>query len=137
MIWERNPRLQFTSIVAMAKDASNLDHRKESGFASGLFWGAALGAIGMFLFGTKKGKNIREYMSQHGGKILEEFEELYEEAGERGIITADDSKPKKKKITRKLGVGKKQDLNHIKSLQERGRKAAKQFFTRSGKSLKA
>jgi len=137
VIWKRDPRLQITSIVTMVKNVSNQYDRKDSGFTSGFFWGAALGAIGMFLFGTKKGRNIREYMSQHGGKFLEEFEEFYEEVEEQGNVAADDSKSKKKKITKRLGAGKKQDLNHIKSLQERGRKAAKRFFTRSGKLLKA
>lgn len=121
----------------MAKDEPREYRRRESGFASGLFWGVALGAAGMFLFATKKGEKLKDYLKEHGQKILEDFEEIYEETEGIKRPTKELSKPKKKELSaEKENKSKKQDLGHIEKLQERGRKAAGRFFTRKGKTLK-
>lgn len=118
----------------MAKDSPREYKRKESSFTSGLFWGAALGTAGMFLFGTKRGRKVKDYLRQHGHKVLEELEEIYEETeGERK--PAKELPQPQKKTADKKGT-KKQDVSHIKKLQLRGREAAGRFFTRGGKSLK-
>lgn len=120
----------------MKKDTFRERHRRESGFASGMFWGAALGAAGMFFFATKKGRKLRDYLSKHGHRILEELEEIYEETEEK-VATKKLPQPKKKSsIKKKEAKTKAQDLSHIKKLQERGREAAGRFFTRGGRALK-
>lgn len=110
--------------------------RKESGFAQGLFWGAALAASGMFLFATKRGKKLRDYLKKHGSLILEELEEIYEE--KEGVKAETQKLPKSKKTESKdkETKAKKLDLSHIQKLQERGREAAGRFFTRGGRALK-
>jgi gas vesicle protein len=120
----------------MKKDTFREYHKKESSFASGLFWGAALGAAGIFLFATKKGKKLRNHLKKHGNKILEELEEIYEEAEEKVEAKKLPQPEKKSAAKKKTAKAKTQDLNHIKKLQERGRKAASNFFTRGGKALK-
>lgn len=120
----------------MKKDTSREYHSKESSFASGLFWGAALGAAGMFLFATKKGKKLRNYFKKYGHQILEDLEEIYEETedkirAEKLLEVAKQPSAKKKEIK-----PESQNLSHIEKLQERGRKAAGRFFTRGGKMLK-
>lgn len=85
----------------------------------------------MFLFGTKRGRKIREYLKEHGGKLLDELEETY-------AVIED-----KHHAVSSLGEGKQapekkrgQMVSPIASLQERGRKAARHFFTRGGRVLK-
>lgn len=119
----------------MKKREDSIYNRRESGFASGLLWGTILGAAGMLLFATKKGKKIRKYLSENGDKILKEVEEIYEEQEvEKKIKSLVGSKSKKKqKLNKDDGT---QDLTHIAKIQERGRSAAQHFFTRAGKTLK-
>jgi gas vesicle protein len=111
-------------------------HKSESNFASGLLWGVIIGAIGMFFFATKKGKKLKNYLSEHGEKIFEELEELYEEkeVGKK-IKKLVEPQTKANKIKEKQDDAT-EDLTHIAKLQERGRKAARNFFTRRGKSLR-
>lgn len=120
----------------MKKDTSREYHRKESNFTSGLFWGAALGAAGMFLFATKNGKKLRDYLKENGQYVLEELEEIYEEIDGKEKVKKLPQPKKKPAVKKKEVKTKTQDLSHINKLQERGRKAAGNFFTRGGKSLK-
>ncbi len=110
---------------------------KGQGFSSGLMWGIMLGAAGMFLFGTKKGRKIKKVLTEEGGKLLDELEEAYEET-ETGKKIKKKVIKTKKKIDAKTQDAKKaaKDLTHITKLQKRGRSAAQRFFKRSGKTLK-
>lgn len=75
-------------------------------------------------------------MQEHGGKVLEELEELYDARGDLGAGGKEDVKVRGEKKTEQKPTKKPQELNHIRSIQERGRKAAKRFFRRKGKSLR-
>lgn len=115
----------------MSRISTDESRRRESGFASGLFWGTAMGAIGMFLFGTKRGRKIREYLKEHGGKLLDELEETYAVIEDKhhalSFLGEGKQAPEKKRGPM---------VSPIASLQERGRKAARHFFTRGGRALK-
>ncbi len=135
----------------MSKIRHHESPRKESHFTTGFFWGIVFGAIGVFLFGTKKGNKLKKYLSEHGEKVFEEFEEFYErvQKGDVGIRKLEGPKIKPKKTTKKqdkMRSEKKEpqltskpqssDVSHISKLQERGRNVATKFFTRGGKTLR-
>lgn len=123
--------------MSKKRDIEQHNHRNESNFVSGLFWGAALGTAAMFLFGTKKGRKFKKYLTEHGHNILEELEEIYEETeGGKKVVKKLKEASKKSKAKSKEIDSATKDINHIAKLQERGRKAARKFFTRSGKKLK-
>lgn len=120
----------------MNKQTTGEYPRKESNFSTGLFWGAILGAVGMFLFATKKGKNLQKYLSENGEKILEELEEVCKEKEVRNKVKKL-IEPVKKATKRKTQATEEtKEIAHIAKLQERGRKTARKFFSRKGKSLK-
>lgn len=112
--------------------------KQESHFASGFLWGILFGIAGMFIFATKKGNKLRKYLSEHGENILDQLEEFYNE------IEAESGKTEKLEVIKEEKETKKKEeanspvkeLSHIAKLQQRGRSAAKRFFTRRGKSLK-
>lgn len=123
-------------------------HKRDSGFSTGFFWGLVLGGAGVFLFCTKQGKKIKKFLSENGEQLIDELEDIYQKSevkktvsqhlklpspkplkkSEEPLIKASPEKKKKKEAAK--------ELSHISDLQKRGRKAAKQFFTRAGKSLK-
>lgn len=114
----------------MKDKLDRIDNR--SSFSSGFFLGAILGAAGIFLFASKKGKKLREYLREHGQGILEDLEEIYEEVQEKEFTQGKIDAPK---AQIQPEPGKEKDLGHIKKLQERGRDAVR-FFKRDGKALK-
>lgn len=116
-------------------------HRKESNFTSGLFWGLILGIFGALLFATKKGKKLRDYLSENGQNLFDELEDFYQESGGEEMvkkITDSNEKIENQNLKKKTGTKSTEvkSLNHIEKLQERGRKASKHFFKKSGKTLK-
>ena len=117
--------------TVMTKTHQDGNHRQETGFSAGLFWGALLGAVGMFLFATKKGQKLQQFLREHGERALEEIEEIYEEAE---ASRKDGEAEELPKLESETGP-KTKTIGHIAKLQERGRKVAR-YFTRAGKVLK-
>lgn len=124
----------------MSKDQLIHRQKKESSFASGLIWGTILGAAGMFIFATKKGKEARKFLKKHGQTVLEELEEVYEEIEADNLTAKKLLKAPKKPIakSKKNKIDKKPAKKPVQtgSTKEKPKSQAKKFFTRSGRSLK-
>ncbi|OGY18863.1 MAG: hypothetical protein A2786_05235 [Candidatus Chisholmbacteria bacterium RIFCSPHIGHO2_01_FULL_52_32] len=119
---------------SMGKTEEQERHQHGGGFSSGLFWGAILGALGMFMFATKKGGRLRTYLQEHGHGVLSELEEIYEELEEKGETNRLIQSPKKDRSERKEST-KEKDVSHIESLQAHGRNVVR-YFTRSGRPMR-
>jgi gas vesicle protein len=120
----------------MSKSNLKLYHKKESNFASGLVWGALLGAAGVFLFATRKGKKARNFFKKHGRTILEELEEVYEEIEAQETLKKKLPKPKKKTKPKQIAETTKQSKKKNKQKAKSQSSKSRKFFTRSGRSLK-
>jgi len=115
-------------------------------FFSGLVLGAILGAgLYYYLTATEKGKKVGQQVKQKalekGEEALDGLNELVgdiEQKGEEFRKKAQKVQArlekKAKTMQTKADSEVKEQLTHIKKLQERGRQAAK-FFTRNGKAL--
>lgn len=114
----------------MPKD-QNHSLPKDGGFLSGLVWGIALGAFGLFLFGTDRGNKLRRYLRSHGQKLLDELEEIYD--ADKATEAGEELPTLEKKLGKSLSES---GTNHIQKLQARGRATARRFFRRSGRLLR-
>lgn len=114
-----------------------------NGFLIGFILGAITGAAFLFFFGTEKGRRLKKEIQKKGKFSFKSLADLLEEFEEKGI----EFKKKAQQITDKLEMKKENapqavvkkteaKLTHIKKLQEQGRKIARRFFKRNGKSLK-
>jgi len=110
-----------------------------------LFWGLILGTAGMFLFATKRGHKLKQFLSEHGRSFLDELEEFYNEFESQSIpekkleslkVEKQPAKKKKQSRVKKIVDESAMDISHIAKLQERGRKATRRFFSRKGKKLR-
>lgn len=99
-----------------------------SSFFNGLALGVALGAVGFFLFGTKKGRRVKEKLLDGSRKVLKELEENAEKWEEKGKQI----KEQTLKIKEKLAVGKQKLEKKAKHALHLG----KRFFRKNGKSLR-
>ncbi|MEK7565784.1 MAG: YtxH domain-containing protein [Patescibacteria group bacterium] len=104
------------------------DHNNSSGLLVGLIFGAAIGAGITFLFGTKKGKEIRE-------KIQDEYPEVFENLKDKYTEVVDQIEEIKKEVSdtalekvEKLGIAVEdlgehlQNASHSKRFVKNGRK---------------
>ena len=118
------------------------NEKSGSGFVIGFVLGLLTGVILLFLFGTEKGKKLKEELEKRefSFKNLRELLEEFEEKGGEFKKKADEiTKQLEKKVESKMPEVKKvaeKELTHIEKLQERGRKIARRFFKRHGKSLR-
>lgn len=119
------------------------NEKNGSGFVIGFVLGAMAGAVLLFLFGTEKGKKLKEELQKKGKFSFKNLKELLEEFEERGTEfkkkAGEMTKKLEKKVESQAPEVKKaaeKGLTHIKKLQERGRKIAGRFFKRNGKSLR-
>lgn len=97
-----------------------------SGFLSGLLVGGVIGAAAFFLFGTEKGKKVKEILIEEGKGFLDELEDLQtdlkEEPREEKII----EEPPKIPAETKSGKSKVEKVK--KTISQR-------FFQRNGRRL--
>lgn len=119
------------------------NERSGSGFVIGFVLGAMAGAVLFFLFGTEKGKKLKEELQKKGKFSFKNLSDLLEDFEEKGVEfkkkAGEITKQLEKKVESKAPEIKKaaeKELTHIKKLQERGRKIAGRFFKRNGKSLR-
>lgn len=124
--------------------------QNDRSFLTGLIIGGAIGAGLVFLFGTEKGKKVREEIKEKGADILDDLDDVLEELEEKGKELKKKAQIVKEEVVEKVGDLKEKageemmeklddTLAKIETLQERGREATaalrKKYFLKAGKSL--
>ncbi len=125
------------------------DH-DDKGFIIGLMIGGLIGAAAMFLFGTKKGEEVREDLRKKGEDILENLDGILKQLEEKSREVKKQAEKVKEQIAQKAGEVKENlseemteklddTLAKIENLQDRGREVTanlrKKYFTKDGKKL--
>jgi len=116
------------------------------GFLSGLVWGTIIGAVLVFLFGTKEGRKVKDQLAKKGKELVEDLPQIIKDLEKQGKEFAQKTEEVKKKLEKKakeLSSEAKEkiesSLTHIEETQEKGRQAAatirKHFFMKKGKKL--
>lgn len=126
------------------------DRDSDNGFLLGLIIGGVIGAGAVFLFGTEKGKEVREELKEKGDDALDDLDDVLTQLEKKGKEIKKKADIVKEEIAEKAGemkenvseevVEKLDDtLAHIEALQERGREATaslrKKYFIKDGKKL--
>ena len=114
-----------------------------SNFFSGLVFGAIIGGgLVWFLTQTRQGEKIRKQVKEKSKDTIDNLTDLIEEIEEKGKEFKKKVKDIQEELSQKACESKgeiaekaQQGLSKVEELQERGRKAAKKFFIRNGKSL--
>ncbi len=121
---------------------NNSEH-KGSSFSS-LVFGMIIGAgLVWFFTKTKEGKETAERIKKKGEGAIENLSTLIEDIEKKGLEFKKKVEDVKEEIKEKFEEGKKGEvddvakgkLSKIEDLQQRGRTAAKKFFTKNGKAL--
>jgi len=124
-----------------------------SSFLSGMTLGMMAGAVGYFLFATKKGGKIRRQLIKQAQEGWDEVGEVIEKAEKKGKELTKDVKKIRKKVeseVQKTQIKAAKELKQLQgktkeaqeradAMQEKLKKTAakieKRFFTKSGRSL--
>lgn len=103
-----------------------------SKFMDGVLWGMLIGGVGVFLFGTKKGKKLLDIITQEGAeglnKVISEIEEEMEDV-------SDESSPDAPKTDEELKVIAKDSKKETLPLYASQKPKIRRFFSSSRKSL--
>jgi len=122
------------------------EEKQKNSFSSGLFFGAIIGAVLFFLFGTNEGRQIKKKLTEKGKEAIDDLPDLIKDLEKKGHQFAQKAEEVKQTLdekTKEITPKVKQEVNlvlkQIEETQERGRQAAKsvrrRFFTKSGRKL--
>lgn len=102
------------------------------GFVQGLFWGTFLGAVLMFLWGTPKGRKIKEEIREKGEEFFEDLPALLEEIEEKGEKLAQKVSEVRKEAEEigshfQEATSEEKETSAVEKLQETGRQAEEEI----------
>ncbi|MBN1263600.1 MAG: YtxH domain-containing protein [Candidatus Pacebacteria bacterium] len=122
------------------------ERERGNSFFSGFIAGGLIGAVLVFLFGTKEGRKIKKRLEKKGQELAKDLPGIVSDLEKRGAEFAQKAEEVKQtlekkaeelspKIKRKLD----QSLASIEETQEKGRQTAarirRRFFVKKGRQL--
>jgi gas vesicle protein len=115
-------------------------------FLIGFFLGGIIGAITIFLIGTKEGKKTTKILEQKGRDFIDDLQDKIEDIEEQGKVlvkkgealkeqVAEQLEEKKDTFTKEAAVRVDKALAHIEELQEQGRETTSHIRKRLFKNI--
>jgi len=127
-----------------------MNNEKKGNFWPGFFLGGLLGALLIFLLGTREGKKVAKKIMDQGELFEEEIEEKISKLQEKGEVLLSEAQGMKDRVIKEVEEGKKnvsQDLvvkmdkalTHLEDLQKKGVTLTfdlhHKYFRKNGKKL--
>lgn len=115
-------------------------------FLIGFFLGGIIGAITIFLIGTKEGKKTTKILEQKGRDFVDELQDKIDDIEQQGKVlvkkgealkeqVAEQLEERKDTLTKEAAVRVDKALAHIEELQEQGRETTSHIRKRLFKNI--
>ncbi len=108
-------------------------HKNSSNFWFGMLLGAGVGSLGLYFFGTKKGRKTLQKILDNAENIEVYLEEVLNDLGNKASEETDEIREKFENISVKKDIGSV--LEKIRSIMP-DKKEVKKYFVKDGKVLK-
>jgi len=135
-------------------DEQRFNQKDAPSFLNGLLLGAAVGAAGFFLFGTKKGRKVKKALLEGGAKTFDDLkktakdlEKKSKKISKKAVVKKVELEKKAELTQKKVAIEIKEAERELKEAQKKAQKikkkltqkvarAKKRYFTRKGRSLR-